>query len=193
MQNCPRISKIETSRLILREWKDTDFDPFKKMGLDPRVMEDFPSLLSPERSEAMIKGMQTHFQEHGFTFWATELKSTGQFVGFIGLALVSFDAHFTPAVEIGWRLAYESWGQGYAPEGAIAALQAGFNQLKLSEIVSFTAVRNIKSQRVMQKIGMTHLESENFNHPRIPPTHPLCKHVLYRAKRETWERPDLNF
>ena len=163
------MTRIETPRLILRGWRDSDRDPFARMNADPRVMEFFPACLTREQSDAMID------RETGLL--ALELRETGEFIGFIGLAAPTFDAHFTPCVEIGWRIAAEHWGKGLATEGAREVLRR-----TTGEIVSFTTERNFRSRRVMEKLGMTHDPADDFDHPRIPEGHPLRRHVLYRIR-----------
>lgn len=174
---------IDTERLRLREWREEDFEPFARLNADPRVMEFFPETWTREETAAGMQRARAHFARHGFGFWAAELKETGAFAGFIGLAVPAFEAHFTPCVEIGWRLAVEYWGRGLATEGARASLRYGFEVLGLREIVSFTTVRNVRSRRVMEKLGMTHDPADDFDHPRIAEGHPQRRHVLYRARR----------
>jgi len=172
---------IETERLRLREWREDDWEPFARMNADPRVMEYFPAALTPEETAAAMERGRAHCARHGFGWWAAELKETGAFIGFIGLAVPAFEAHFTPCVEIGWRLAAEYWGRGLATEGARAALRYGFEELRLAEIVSFTTVGNVRSRRVMEKLRMTRNPADDFDHPRIAQGHPQRRHVLYRA------------
>ena len=173
---------IRTSRLILREWRDSDLDAFAAMGADPRVMQFFPSLLVRKQAAAQMARYQAHFAEHRFGFWAIEVPGVADFVGMCGLAHARFAAHFTPCVEIGWRVAYEHWGHGYATEAAKGALEYGFQTLKLPEIVAFAVVANTKSRRVMEKIGMTYDPADDFDHPSFPVGHPLGRHVLYRKR-----------
>jgi RimJ/RimL family protein N-acetyltransferase len=149
---------------------------------DPRVMEYFPAPLSREESDALIARIEAHQQQHGFTFFAAEVRATSQLIGFIGMVYTPFEARFTPCVEIGWRLAAEFWGQGLATEGARAVLQFGFDELKLAEIVALTVPANRRSRRVMEKLGMTCNAADDFEHPRLPPGHPLRPHVLYRVR-----------
>ena len=153
------------------------------MNADPRVMEHFPKLLSRAESDAVVARTEAHFAEHGFSLWAVEIPGVTPFAGFIGLAIPQFAAVFTPCVEIGWRLAAKFWGRGFATEGARAALDFGFQALQLAEILSFTAVENQRSRRVMEKIGMTHDSADDFDHPLLPAGHRLSRHVLYRASR----------
>lgn len=173
---------LETSRLTLRRWRDSDRVPFAVINADPRVMKFFPSSLSVEESNRLADRIEEHFERHGFGLCAAETSADGKLAGFIGLNVPSFEAHFTPCVEIGWRLAYEWWGQGLATEGARAVMRYGFDVLKLREIVSFTTSANIQSRRVMEKLNMTHDLADDFEHPNLPPGHPLRPHVLYRLK-----------
>ena len=176
-----RNSTLETSRLILREWRDSDVSPFAKLNADPRVMQHFPSMLSYEESSQLVTRIKTHFDVHGFGLWAVEVKDQRQFAGFIGLSVPQFTAHFTPCVEIGWRLDTPFWNQGYASEGAQAALEFGFSQCNFNEIFSFTVPANIASRRVMEKIGMSY--QEQFDHPALTEGDPLRNHVLYRITK----------
>lgn len=174
---------IKTERLILRQWRKEDLEPFAELNADPRVREFFPGLMSREECERSIKLMSDHITRCGWGFWAVSLIETNEFIGFIGLEDVYFQAHFTPAVEIGWRLAFDYWGKGYATEGAKTALAYGFETLNLDEIVSFTATQNIRSRRVMERIGMHHNPRDDFDHPKLPEGHKLRRHVLYCLKQ----------
>jgi|SRR3989344_1840313 RimJ/RimL family protein N-acetyltransferase len=180
------ILELASARLLLRQWRDEDLPEFAAMCADPQVMRYFPAPLSRLESASLIGRVREHFAEHGFGFWALERKDTGQFIGFTGLGVVGFDAPFTPAIEIGWRLAREHWGLGYASEAAWTALRCGFDRLVLNEVVSFTTVGNLPSQKVMQAIGMQHDPADDFDHPRLALDHPLRHHVLYRISREQW-------
>lgn len=177
---------LKTERLILRQWNEADREPFARMGADPRVMEFLGETLSREQSDEMADRIDAHFRRYGFGLWATELAESGEFIGFIGLAVPTFDAAFTPCVEIGWRLAAEYWNAGLATEGARESVRYAFEELGLPELVSFTAIRNERSRRVMAKLGMTHDPTENFDHPRLSAGDPLRRHVLYRLTREKW-------
>lgn len=168
---------LETERLILRQWKERDYFPFIKMGLDPKVMEYFPSLLSEDESLEFINKAKEIIDKNKWGFWAIELKQSREFIGFIGLHNQPEQFNFSPCVEIGWRLAKEYWGKGYATEGAKAALEYAFNNLNLNKVVSFTADSNIPSESVMKKLGMTKVGE--FNHPKLTSGHHLEKHVLY--------------
>jgi len=174
---------LTTERLLLRRWNPSDREPFARLNADPRVMEFMPSLLSRAQSDALILQMEANFDLRGFGLCAVELRADGSFIGFVGLDVPRFEAAFTPCVEIGWRLSADHWGCGYATEGARAMLSHGFETLKLEALVSFTVPANLRSRRVMEKIGMTHDPTEDFDHPRLAPGNPLRRHVLYRYKR----------
>jgi RimJ/RimL family protein N-acetyltransferase len=171
---------LATERLILRAWREEDREPFARMNRDPAVMEFFPALLTPAESDALVDRATAHFAVHGFGPWAAELGGTGEFIGFIGLSIPRFEAHFTPCVEIGWRLAAAHWGTGLATEGAHAVVDHAFGNLGLKELVSFTSESNVRSRRVMEKIGMTHDAADDFDHPALPAGHSLRRNVLYR-------------
>lgn len=172
----------ETERLILRRWRVQDREPFARLNADPLVMEHFPACLTREESDAGVDRVEAHFEKHGFGLFAAELRASGQFIGFIGLNIPDFEAHFTPCVEIGWRLAREHWGRGLATEGARAAVRYGFGTLGLRELVAFTVPANIRSRSVMEKLGMSRDPADDFDHPRLEPGHPLRRHVLYRLR-----------
>ena len=175
--------EIETDRLILRRWQSSDVDPFVSLNADPRVMQFFPATLSRAETEAMISTFEERISQHGFGLWAAELKATVGFIGFIGLDVPCYPLPFSPCVEVGWRLAFDYWGKGYAQEGARAALAFGFKELHLQEIVSFTAANNLRSRQVIERIGMTYDAQGDFDHPKLPERHPLRRHVLYRKAR----------
>lgn len=174
---------IETPRLILRGMRDSDMPAFAAMNVDARVMEFFPAPLTPAESTALAQRIDDHFVAHGHSFWAVEAVGVADFVGLAGLLVPSFEAHFTPCVEIGWRFASAHWGKGYATEAARALLEFGFDRAGLDEIVSFTVPANQRSRRVMERIGMMHNPAEDFDHPNIPGGDPLRRHVLYRLRR----------
>ncbi|HWG21068.1 MAG TPA: GNAT family N-acetyltransferase [Terracidiphilus sp.] len=171
---------LSTDRLLLRHWRESDREPFARINADPRVMEHYPAPLAREQSDALIDRIEAHFEARGFGLWAAELRDTGQLAGYIGLSVPTFQAHFTPCVEIGWRLDADRWGRGLATEGARAVLHHAFTALGLNEIVSFATPANLRSRRVMEKLGMTHNPAEDFDHPGLPEGHPLRRHVLYR-------------
>jgi RimJ/RimL family protein N-acetyltransferase len=177
-----------TERLILRPWRDSDRQPFQEMNADPRVMEFMPALLTSEETDELIEGIQRHFQQHGFGPFAAELRHHQSFVGYIGLYVPTFDAPFMPAVEIAWRLAFQHWGRGLATEGAREVLRFAFEDAGLDSVVSFTVPQNLRSIRVMEKLGMTHDPADDFDHPRLPEGHPLRRHVLYRLHRRDWKQ-----
>lgn len=178
---------ISTDRISLRTWQASDQIFFSQMNADSQVMEYFPSTLTENETQTLIERINEHLRCHQFGLWAAELKETKEFMGFIGLSIPSFSAHFTPCVEIGWRLARQYWGQGLATEGAKAVLAYGFSQLNLDEIVSFTALNNYRSRRVMEKIGLTRQEKDDFDNPRLALDHPLSRHVLYRLSQIQWQ------
>jgi len=183
---------LDTPRLRLRQWRDDDLAPFARMNADPRVMEHFPAPLERAASDAVALRLRDEIAERGWGFWAVEAKdrageAEGGFVGFTGLRIPVVPLPIGPCVEIGWRLAHEHWGRGYASEAARAALDHGFATLGLEEIVSFTALQNMRSQAVMRRIGMQH-RGETFEHPGVAPGHPLRAHCLYRLGREDWAR-----
>lgn len=181
------MTELTTDRLLLRNWRDSDREPFAALNADPAVMEHFPAPQTREQSDALIDRSIPMIDERGWGLWAMEVRDTGEFIGFTGLSVPSFEAHFLPGIEIGWRLAKGAWGNGYATEAARAALAHGFGPGGLDEIVSFTAIPNVPSQRVMQRIGMVHDEPGDFDHPRIADGHRLQRHVLYRIDRAQWE------
>lgn len=177
---------IKTTRLILRPWRKEDLEPFADLNADAKVMEYFPSTLSRKESDDLANRISSKLEEQEWGLWAVSVPGIVDFIGFIGLAEPSFDAHFTPAVEVGWRLAFDHWGKGYATEGAKAILEHGFKTLNLNEIVSFTAVQNMRSRRIMEKIGMHHDPKDDFDHPKLPEDHSLRRHVLYRINHSQW-------
>ncbi|MDG2520810.1 GNAT family N-acetyltransferase [Caulobacter segnis] len=170
---------IETERLILRPWTDADREPFAAMCADPEVMRHFPATLNRTESDAVVERMVAHQADHGFSFFALERKADGAFLGFTGMMTLKTENPLQPGVEIGWRLAREAWGAGYASEAALAAIRHGFDTLGLEQIVSFTATENLRSQAVMQRIGMTRRADLDFDHPAVPEGHRLRPHVVY--------------
>jgi len=175
---------IQTKRLILRPWKKKDLETFAELNQDLQVMEYFPSLKSYKESQEEYHRIVKDFKKEGFGLWAVSIIGGADFIGFIGLNRVKFAAHFTPAIEIGWRLIADFWGKGYATEGALACLKYGFETLHLNEIVSFTTLANKRSIAVMKRIGMSHDPKDDFDHPKLPEGHPLRRHVLYRIRIE---------
>ena len=173
---------LRTSRLLLRPWHDEDISGFAEMSADPAVMEYL--LPFSERGlsvEAWVARARAHWDEHGFGQWVVELPGAASFIGVVGLGVVSYQAPFTPAVEVAWRLARAYWGRGYATEAAKAALAYGFDELALDEIVALTVPLNQRSRRVMERLGMTRSPADDFDHPRLPEG-PLRRHVLYRLR-----------
>ncbi len=175
---------LTTRRLLLRQWRDADLVPFAALNADPEVMRYFPAPLTREQSDALADRARSAIEERGWGLWAVEHTASGVFIGFVGLAEPRFDAHFTPAVEVGWRLGPAHWGYGYATEAAQAALSFGFRELDLAEIVSFTAAANEGSQAVMRRLGMSHDPVDDFDHPSIDG--PLRRHLLFRLQRPGW-------
>ena len=161
------ISTITTERLILRPWKEGDLEPFARLNADSKVMECFLAPLTRKESDDLAARIQARMNEQGWGFWAVEVPGVADFIGFIGLGHVPWEAHFTPAIELGWRLLQDHWGKGYATEGAKAALKFAFEQLKSDEIVAFTAIANVRSRRVMEKLGMHTDPKDDFDHPKV--------------------------
>lgn len=181
-----RHMELRTDRLLLRRWRAIDRQPFAVMNSDPDVMRHFLGTLTREASDSFIDRIEEGFEIWGFGLWAIEIPGVAPFAGFAGIWPVSFDAPFTPAVEIGWRLPKEFWGNGYATEAAIAGLNHGFATVGLDEIVSFTVPANVKSVAVMKRLGMTRDPAEDFDHPSVPAPSPLRRHVLYRMSSQRW-------
>ena len=176
--------------MLLRERRESDKVPYGLLNSDPDVMEHFPSVLTPLQSDEMVDRMAAAWELTGFGLWAVERTDTNQLIGFVGLAAPRFEIEgLTPCVEVGWRLAKQHWGLGLAPEAARAALRFGFEQVALpnDEIVSFTTTKNIKSQRVMQKIGLRLDPAREFDHPLTPGWHGQ-RHVVYCIDRATGRR-----
>lgn len=183
------VTSIRTPRLLLRGWQEADREPFAAINADPEVMEYLPSTLTREESDAFVDRAQALLEAEDHGLWALEVRATGQLIGCTGLAHPSFQAAFTPCTEVGWRLARDAWGHGYATEAAHAALRVGFGTLGLAEVVSFAAVGNARSRAVMARLGMSHNPAEDFDHPSLPEGHPLRRHVLYRLTRQEWSGP----
>jgi RimJ/RimL family protein N-acetyltransferase len=177
---------IPTARLRLRPWRDEDLPAFAALNADPRVMGYYPKMLSRAESDALVARVRDHFAAHGFGLWAVEAPSRAGFIGYVGLAVPTFEARFTPCVEIGWRLAAEHWGQGYATEAASAVLTRAFGSLGLDEVVSFTVPANRRSRGVMERLSMIRSPADDFEHPSLPEGDPLRPHVLYRLSRAAW-------
>ena len=179
---------LETDRLILRNWKSSDYQPFFQLNSDPRVMEFMPKLLAKEESDAFADKIAQLIKENGFGLWALERKDNGHFIGFTGLNAPTWKAHFTPCVEVGWRLDYGAWGNGFATEAAKVALEFGFDELDLQEVVSFTVPHNLRSRRVMERISLSRDIEGDFEHPSLPKSDSLSLHVLYRLGKKEWMR-----
>lgn len=178
--------EFSTERLILRQWRTSDREPFAQLNADPRVMEYFPNLLDRATSNALADRIEANIRDRGWGFWAVELQSTQEFIGFVGLNVPAVELPFSPCVEVGWRLGFQYWGKGYATEAAKGALQIGFEVLQLDEIVSFTAVQNWRSRAVMERLNMREMP-ETFLHPSLPIGHPLAEHCLYKLSRSEFK------
>lgn len=176
---------LETDRLLLRPWRPDDLDRLAVMNADPEVMRHFPACLNRDESAAMMARNQAHFERYGFGWWVVEIKGLAAFAGFAGLFAPRFHAHFTPCIEVGWRLARPAWGKGYATEAGRVCLAFAFDNLALDEVVSFTTVGNDRSRKVMERLGMARRPADDFGHPRLPFDHPQRPHVLYRLPRQT--------
>ena len=182
------MTELATNRLVLRHWRKEDREPFARMNADPEVMRHFIAPLDGEASDALLARVAADLDARGWGMWAMEERASGTLLGFTGLSPVPFEAPFTPAVEIGWRMVRSHWGRGLATEAARAALAYGFGELGLTEIVAFTFAGNERSRAVMRRLGMTHDAADDFEHPLIREGHPLRPHVLYRLSRTAFER-----
>ena len=178
---------IETDRLILREWKEDDKEAFARINADPMIMEFFPRQLGEDDSNKLADRFQKHIEDHGFGFYAVELKKTGEFMGFAGLDNVDSRMPFAPAVEIAWRLDYGFWGSGYGTEAATAVLEHAFTKLKLKEIVGYAVHDNSRAIKLMEKIDMKHDAKGDFDYPSLPVGHPLGRFVLYRITKKQYQ------
>ncbi|MBS1168911.1 MAG: acetyltransferase family protein [Proteobacteria bacterium] len=180
---------LATPRLVLAPWTEQDRAPFAALNADPEVMRYFPKTLTTDESNALVDRLLGMWAEHGYGLSAVRRRQDDAFIGMVGIQKVLNPAYpFAPAVEVGWRLAKAFWRQGYASEAARATLAHGFDVLELAEIVAFTAVDNLPSQAVMGSLGMTRDPADDFLHPLLPEDHPLRPHVLYRLKRENFQR-----
>lgn len=182
------VPERRTERLLLRGWRPEDREPFARLNADPAVVEYLPGALSRAESDALAARIEAGWAEHGYGLWAVEVPGVAPFVGFVGLSAARFAAPFTPAVEVGWRLAASAWGRGYATEAGRASLTFGFEDHDLGEVVSFTARGNARSRRVMGRLGMRHDPTDDFEHPNVPDGSPLRGHVLYRLSRAGWSK-----
>ncbi len=181
------MTELTTPRLTLRQWRATDLEPFAALNTDPLVMEFLPRCLSRVESDAFAERVRSELAQRGWGLWAVEAREQGQFIGFVGLSEPSFEAHFTPCTEIGWRLARSSWGRGYATEAACECLRFAFRTLGLPQVLAWTTPANVRSRAVMERLGMRHDPAGDFDHPRLPTGHPLARHVLYRLRRDDWQ------
>ena len=181
-------NELRTERLVLRRWRDADREPFAALNADPEVMELFVRPLARDESDDMVDRIEATFDRDGYGLWAVEGLADGRFAGFVGLWPTPPELPFSPAVEVGWRLARHAWGAGLATEGARAALADGFGRLGLDEVVSMTSVLNVRSQRVMEKLGMTRDPADDFEMPSVPVGHPIRNHVLYRLANPASDR-----
>lgn len=179
--------EFETSRLLLRQWRAADREPFAALNAHPVVMAHFPASLTREESDALADRCERLIAERSWGAWVAEIKATGEFIGMVGLHVPPDDFPLSPCVEILWRLARAHWGQGFATEAARGAMRVGFETLKLSEIVSFTVPANIRSRAVMERLGMQ-MDAATFEHPKLPVGHPLRTHVSYRLSCDQWQR-----
>jgi ribosomal-protein-alanine N-acetyltransferase len=178
--------RLETPRLILRRWRPSDAEPYAAINADPVAMEFFPSLSTRAESDAAIARIDAALERDGFGLWAVEVRDGARFIGFTGAQRPSFEAHFTPCIEVGWRLAPAAWGHGYATEAARAVIDDVFAREDCDEIVAMTAVENRRSRAVMERLGMRYDPADDFDHPRVPDGHRLKRHVLYRLPRSAW-------
>ena len=179
------MAQLSTPRLVLRQWRESDLAPFARLNADPEVMRYFPDTLDRAHSDSFAERIRMMLAERGWGLWAVQVSEVAEFIGFVGLNRAEFKAHFTPAVEVGWRLDRPYWGHGYATEAARAAVDFGFCELGLEQIVSFTATVNEPSIRVMRRLGMTTDPADDFDHPAVGDG-PLRRHVLYRLSRDGW-------
>lgn len=186
-----KINELRTNRLLLRQWKRDDFSSFAEINADPEVMKFYPSTLTENESNSMAEKIMSLITENSWGFWAAELIKEKKFIGFVGLNQPAYKLPVNPCVEIGWRLAKEYWGSGYATEGAIAALRFAYESLNLDEVYSFASVNNKKSVNVMKRLGMKNTYS-NFVHPIIPENNPLREHVLYKLSKKQWQENNLS-
>jgi ribosomal-protein-alanine N-acetyltransferase len=182
------IPELQTRRLRLRAWRDEDLPLFAGLNADGEVMQHLLGPLTRPQSDALVGRITEHLFREGFGFWAVEAPGVASFIGMVGIAIPSYTAPFTPCVEVGWRLARQYWGQGFATEAAQAAMEFGFETVDLPEIVALTVPGNARSRAVMSKLGMTREASDDFDHPLVPAGHQLTRHVLYRLRKDAWLR-----
>jgi RimJ/RimL family protein N-acetyltransferase len=177
---------LQSDRLIMRRWRDEDLDPFAALNADPAVMEHIQKVLTREESAGFIDRIEAEFEECGWGLWAVEVKDGAPFIGFVGLHRVPFQVKSSTAIEVGWRLAHEHWGHGYTTEAAERAVRFGYDEAGLLEVLSFTNPANVRSWKVMERIGMVRDPSSDFEHPNVPVGHHLRDHIVYRFP----EQPD---
>lgn len=177
------MTELRTQRLLLRDWRPSDLDAFAALNADPVVMEHFADTITREQSDQLAEVIRLELAVEGWGLWATEVPGVSDFIGFIGLHRATWEAPFNPSVEIGWRLVHSAWGHGYAPEGAREVLRFAFEEAGLHEVTSFTYEGNLRSRRVMEKIGLSHDPSDDFEHPNVPVGHRIRPHVVYRGQR----------
>ena len=177
---------LTTPRLILRHWRESDLEPFAALNADPETMQFMAHCLAREESDALARRAAADIERRGWGLWAVEAQAQQQFIGCVGLAVPAFRAHFTPCVEIAWRLVRSSWGRGYATEGARACLAFAFQSLGLVAVVAFTVPANLRSRAVMERLGMRRDARDDFDHPQLPAGHALSRHVLYRLSAPQW-------
>jgi RimJ/RimL family protein N-acetyltransferase len=175
----------ESDRLLLRQWRKQDREPFARLNADSEVMEFFPSTLSHLESDAFAERIEQSIASRGWGLWAAELKESGEFIGFVGLEQPTPAIPYSPCVEVGWRLARPFWGKGYATEAARMALRAAFELVDLPEVFSFTSVLNLRSRAVMARLGMV-AEPDTFEHPNVPEDHRLREHFAFRITKTEW-------
>jgi ribosomal-protein-alanine N-acetyltransferase len=183
-------TELTTPRLWLRQWRADDLVPFAELNADPEAMRYFPATLTRAQSDEFAAWARATMSWQGWGLWAVEVPGVAPFIGLVGLNRPSFEAHFTPTIEVGWRLCRRHWGHGYASEAAAASLSFAFDQLHCPEVVAFTSTINERSIRVMRRLGMTNDPADDFDHPRVPDG-PLRRHVLFRMRREQWRPPEL--
>ena len=182
------IPELQTQRLRLRAWREEDLPLFAELNADGEVTQHLLGPLTRPESDALAGRITEHFLREGFGFWAVEAPGVASFIGMVGIGIPSYTAPFTPCVELGWRLARQCWGQGFATEAARAALEFGFETVDLPEIVALTVPGNARSRAVMSRLGMTREVSDDFDHPLVPAGHHLTRHVLYRLSKDAWLR-----
>jgi len=190
LKTWPHPLQIRTKRALLRAMRDDDLPAWCALNADPAVRRHFESVATEEEALGEAARIRAGMAQRGWGFWALEIPGVMSFAGTVGLIVTGWEAHFTPCVEIGWRLASEAWGRGYASEAAAAAAEFGFEHLELDELVAITIPDNQPSRRVMERIGMRRDEAGDFDHPRLPPGHPKQRHVLYRLQRADFRRGD---